>query len=415
MIFVLLVLIIAGFLFVTTNPSFMFKKSIHKDAKKYSTRHCLVFYPDNKEGKKIAKQMCDGVEDDRIFDYSLVPYGDYYLVSYGNGYEYFVDKEYNSISINEVSDFGRRIIFDYLRYTIKKEQPDKYYDAKFLADLTIDSINFDEVTYDIYQEYLKCSIPSFGLDVLVPLKYMQKEIGMNFNFMDETYVKPVYIDKEHPVIALTFDDGPQLWYSPNESASVQIVDTLYKYDANATFYVTGYALEERDEWTESELKEFLNKSITNGNTFGSHTQNHDKLLDLTAENIGKAINGPANILKNLVGYNMLTYRPPGGAYSDSMIAASPLPAIYWDIDSQDWQTESPEEIAQNVLKHNFDDGDVVLFHEIYHETAKSLETLLPELINRGCQLVSVEDMLNYLGINPATLKYYYNYVPKNYE
>ena len=103
MILVLSMLVIAGFLFLTTNISFLFKKSIHDDAKRYATKSCLVFYPDSKDGKKIAKEMCKGIEEDTIFDYSLVPYGDYYLVSYGNEYDYFVDKQYNPLVIGEVS------------------------------------------------------------------------------------------------------------------------------------------------------------------------------------------------------------------------------------------------------------------------------------------------------------------------
>ena len=122
MIAVLSALVITGFLFLTSNPSFWFKKSIHEDAKKYSNRSCLAFYPDNENGKKIAKQLCKSAEKGSIFDYSLVPYGDYYLVSYGNGIEYFTDKQYKSISVGEISDNGKKIIADYLRYQMKKEK-----------------------------------------------------------------------------------------------------------------------------------------------------------------------------------------------------------------------------------------------------------------------------------------------------
>ena len=415
MILVLSMLVIAGFLFLTTNISFLFKKSIHDDAKRYATKSCLVFYPDSKDGKKIAKEMCKGIKEDTIFDYSLVPYGDNYLVSYGNEYDYFVDKQYNPLVIGEVSDYGKRIIADYLRYTIKKEQPEKYYNAEFVASLNADTINFDEVTYDIYQEYLKCSMPTYDVDVLVPLKYIQKEIGMNFNYMDETYVKPTYIDPNHPVIAFTFDDGPKLWNSPDESSSVRIIDTLYKYDATATFYVVGECLEERDEWTDYQVYTFLSNSITNGNEYGSHTQEHDELNDLSGSAITKVINGPVEFIKDLVGYNMLTYRPPGGSYSDEIIENSPLPAIYWSVDSEDWYCRDAQTIIDNVLSDNLVNGDVVLFHEIYDETAEAMEKLIPYLIDNGYQIVSVEQMFRYFDINLNTLHYFYNYYPKNYE
>lgn len=412
---VLSVLVVAVFLLLFSNPRFWFKNSIHEDAKKYSTRSCLVFYPDTENGKKVAKDMCHDADKNSAFDYSLIPYGDYYLVSYGNGYEYFIDAENKPLSINEVSDFGKKIIIDYLRYTIKKEQPEKYYNSKFLAGLNVDSINFDGATYDIKGQFLYCKLPDYGVDVYVPLKYMQTEIGMNFGYKDELYVKPTYIDHNHPIICLTFDDGPELWSYPEESSSTSIVDTLYKYDATATFYVVGYALEERDCWTDYQVYSFLTNSINNGNEYGSHTAGHEDLVDLdNASAIQRVINEPAEFMKDLVGYNMVTYRPPGGVFDDGVISAQPLPAILWNVDSEDWVSRDANEIYEKVLSTNFADGDVVLFHEIYEETAQAIEKIVPALIDKGCQLVTVKDMLTAENIDVSTLHYYYNLSPSPY-
>ena len=90
---VLSALVITGFLLLTVNFSFIGKKSIHEDAKRYTTRHCLAFYPDSVEGKARAKQICKGVKDDSVYDYTLIPYGDYYLINYGGENRYFTDKD----------------------------------------------------------------------------------------------------------------------------------------------------------------------------------------------------------------------------------------------------------------------------------------------------------------------------------
>ena len=415
MIVVLSISLIAVFFLCTSNPKFWFKKSIHDDARKYSTRHCLVFYPNGPQGKKIAKEICKDNKEDKIYDYSLVPYGDYYLVSYGNGYEYFVDKQYQPLKIEDISDDGKRIVADYLRYTIKKDQPDKYYNADFISKTVFDNLDFDEVKYDIYEEYLRCNFPSYDCDVLVPLRYVQTELGMNFGYPNELYTKPVYIDHDHPVICLTFDDGPTLWHEKDESSTVSIVDTLYKYDANATFYVVGYALEERDCWSDFELYSFLKQSINNGNEYGSHTAGHENLVDLsTAEQINKVISEPADFLKEVVDYDMVTYRPPGGTFDDGVLNAQPLAAILWDADSGDWDSRDPEAIYNKVMSYEYYDGDVILFHDIYDSTAEAIEKIVPDLINQGYQLVTVKDMLQYLGINVNTLKYYWNYNPSPY-
>ena len=414
---VLSALVIAGFLLLFTNPSFWFRKSIHEDAKKYSTKHCLVFYPDGNYGKEYAKYITKQSKDDRIYDYSLVPYGDYYFVSYGNNLGYFVDHDYNTLEITDISDDGKKIVADYLRYTIKKEQPDKYYNAEFLASTVFEKLDFSNIKYSIDGEYLKCNMPDYDVDIMVPLKYVQKELNMNFGYKDELYVKPVYIDRnpEHPVICLTFDDGPQFWYEPDESSSVKIVDTLYKYDANATFYVVGYCLDERDSWTDFQAYNFFKKSIANGNEYGSHTENHDNLVDFsTAEGVKNSINYPGEFLNDLVGYNMLTYRPPGGVFDDGVLKAQPYPAILWNVDSEDWISRDPDTIYQHVLDSKLVEGDIILFHDIYDETAEAVEKLVPELINEGFQIVTVKDMLAHENIDVGSLSYYYNLNPWPY-
>lgn len=416
-IIILIILIIAVYLLCFTNPSFWFKKSAHEDAKSYSTKHCLVFYPDCSIGKRYAKKISKDAKKDTIYDYSLVPYGDYYLVNYSNGVKYFVDKDYKDIEVKEITDQGKRIIADYLKYTIKKNDSDKYYDSKFLEEIYIDNLDFTGITYEIDGESLKCRFDKYDTDVEVPLKYMQSEISMNFGYPMEVYRKPTYIDKDHTVICLTFDDGPQFGYVPEESSSKSIVDTLYKYDATATFYVVGYELLSEDAWTDYEKYSFIKKSINNGNEYGSHTYGHEDLPSLsTAEEIVHAIQEPADILSEIIDYKMITYRPPGGEINNNVLNVQPMPAILWDVDSVDWLYEDADKIYDEVVDIDYDDGDIIIFHDIYDSTAEAIKKIVPALIDKGYQLVTVSDMLEYEGIILSNLHYYYNLNPSpNYE
>ena len=123
-ILVLSVLLILSLSFILNNPKFIGKKSVHADAKKYHTRHCLAFYPDGDNGLKMAKEVCKDVKDDSIFDYSLIPFGDYYMVNYGHDLRYLTDKEYNTLKIETISEKEKGIITDYLKYEIKKDNPE---------------------------------------------------------------------------------------------------------------------------------------------------------------------------------------------------------------------------------------------------------------------------------------------------
>nr|MCR4856527.1 hypothetical protein [Erysipelotrichaceae bacterium] len=123
--------LLALFVVFFVNFDFIGKRSIHDEARTYKTRHCLAFYPDSKQGLSFVKNLCKGEKNDPIYDYTLIPYGDYYLVNYGADKKYFADQDFEPVVISDVSEEGRKVILDYLRYTFKKEDPEKYYDPAF--------------------------------------------------------------------------------------------------------------------------------------------------------------------------------------------------------------------------------------------------------------------------------------------
>ncbi|MBO4359194.1 MAG: polysaccharide deacetylase family protein [Erysipelotrichaceae bacterium] len=408
LIMAMLTVIIVGIVLLTTNFRFVGKRSIHDDAKTYKTRHCLAFYPDSKTGKKYAKDLCKGVKDDSIHDYSLVPYGDYYLVSYGNDDKYFTDKDYEAITAKELNDEGRKIVIDYLRYELKKNDPDRYYDSSFLKTLNADGVDFSKISYEISGDSLHVKYDEFGYETYIPIKYMQKGLDMDFGFPNEIYRKPVYVDDDHPIVCLTFNDGPDLEYRPEVSTSMKVVDLLYEYDANATFYVTGEDLENREAWADYQVYYFLLRSINNGNSYGSFTQDRVDLTVIDVNEIKGQIAGPVEYMKEFVGYEMSTYRPVGGEFDSDVLEKQPVPAILWNVDSRDWLYEEPQDIYQEVMDSGLEGGDIVVLHDEYEETYSALERLIPELIDRGYQLLTVEDMLQHYGIDLKTLSYLYD-------
>ena len=118
-------------------------KSIHDDAKKISTKSCVAFYPKSEYGKQVAVSLCESVkesEEKTVFDYSLIPYGDYYLVEYGQGVHYYIDKNNELLKIDSLDDGARGIMSDYLRYSMKKSEIDEAYTAEFILKTSKDKI-----------------------------------------------------------------------------------------------------------------------------------------------------------------------------------------------------------------------------------------------------------------------------------
>ena len=90
-----------------------------------------------------------------------------------------------------------------------------------------------------------------------------------------------------------------------------------------------------------------------------------------------------------------------------------MPAVLWDVDSEDWLSRDVETIINKVMSYEYETGDIIIFHDIYNETAEALEKIIPQLINQGCQLVSINDLFRYCNIDPSTIDYFYS--PNYYE
>ena len=70
------------------------------------------------------------------------------------------------------------------------------------------------------------------------------------------------------------------------------------------------------------------------------------------------------------------------------------PIIMWSIDSLDWKYHSSEQIYQTVTK-NTTEGDIILMHDNYHATANSLELIIPYLLKKDYQFLTVSELLKY--------------------
>lgn len=395
-----IVLALAIIIYVITGIKFWGKKTIHEDAKYYRTASCKIYYPDSQYSKKIAKQICDNDSSNNVYDYLLVPYGDYYLVKYGNGYSYFVDSNYHELVFDGLNEDCRKLLSDYLRYKIKQEEPDKYYHSSFMEETAPDNIDMSELEFELQSKDLLVHFPKYNLDVEIPLKYIQKFMNMNFGYEDEEYVKPTYLDSSKPYICLTFEDGPD--YLEN-GPSKRIVDTLSKYDATATFFVPGNMLD-----NSGALLDFLKDSIRKGNEYGSHGQNQEYLTNIfNANQLKSEVNGPIDFFRNNLDYTVNLYRPPGGLTSSLFEQNIFIPAICWGLDSLDWMDVDIDTIVNTVLD-NADDGVIVALHDIYEDTAQAIEQIVPKLVDKGFQIITVSDALSLEGLG-YDVKYWYGY------
>lgn len=192
------------------------------------------------------------------------------------------------------------------------------------------------------------------------------------------------VDPSRPMVALTFDDGPS-------GVTARILDSLEAHGARATFYMVGNRM--------NSYPDTIRRMTALGCEMGNHTWNHTYLTSLSAEGIHGNLNQLDTALQNIVGVRCLTMRPPGGYISEASkqaLASYGVPAIMWSIDTLDWKTRNAQSTINSVLSR-VRDGDIILMHDLYGATADAAAVLIPELINRGYQLVTVSELAAHRG------------------
>lgn len=191
------------------------------------------------------------------------------------------------------------------------------------------------------------------------------------------------LDPSKPMVALTFDDGP---YTPVTS---KILKVLKKYDARATFFVVGSRV--------PTYEDMVKQAYEQGNEIATHTYNHANLTKLTTKQIKEELRKSRDVIKDVIGCGFSNLRPPGGNINDNMRNNIKVPMIYWSVDTEDWKSRNATSVLQQCKV--IQDGDIVLMHDLYPSTAEAVKKLVPRLVKQGYQLVTIDELFHYKGIN----------------
>ena len=185
------------------------------------------------------------------------------------------------------------------------------------------------------------------------------------------------IDPSKPMVALTFDDGPQ------PSVGNRIMDCLAQYGGKATFFMVGERVAAR--------KTEVQRMVREGHEVANHTMNHKYLQKLGAAEIQSQVTKANDTIEAACGVRPKLLRLPGGNHNATVVANTHMPMIQWNIDTLDWKTKNADKTVAAVLNH-VKDGDIVLMHELYSQSGDAALRIIPELHKRGYQMVTVSEM-----------------------
>ncbi len=199
------------------------------------------------------------------------------------------------------------------------------------------------------------------------------------------------IDPDKPMVAITFDDGPR------PESTTRILNTLEFFNAKATFFVVG--------WRAAKYPSLLKREINIGCQIGNHTYSHPELTKVSMDKIKSEIASTDKAVYSATGKYPAIIRPPYGAYSQTVLSVTDKPLILWSFDTLDWQYRNADYIAKTVLS-KVKDGDVILLHDIHDTTAAATEKIVPELLAKGYQLVTVEELAQHKKYKLASHRAY---------
>lgn len=190
------------------------------------------------------------------------------------------------------------------------------------------------------------------------------------------------VDPNKPMVCLTFDDGP---YSP---VTDSILDVLEAYNSKATFFVTGDM-----SW---QYPATLKREYDLGMGLGSHTYWHPHLPQCDWNRIIWELDTTNDVVRSVIGEDLKMLRPPHGESNDLVRYAAGVPIIKWNLDTLDWSNLNMNIIYHKVMD-NVQDGDIVLMHDLLTVTSEAVWIMVPALLERGYQLVTVPEMITAKG------------------
>ncbi|MEG1310819.1 MAG: polysaccharide deacetylase family protein [Romboutsia sp.] len=187
------------------------------------------------------------------------------------------------------------------------------------------------------------------------------------------------------VAYITIDDGPSKYTD-------KIIEILDKYNAKGTFFMI-----------DKNMKNYPNQVknvIESGNSAGFHSVSHD-IHKLYKNNISAKEEFDINkkTFYDITGQSSNLVRLPYGSkpYTPLESYRTLVNGEYkvwdWNIDTEDWKSDS-DQIVANVKNYSSNEDDIVVLMHEKKQTVEALEEVLKYLSNEGYNLLPINQNQN---------------------
>lgn len=186
-------------------------------------------------------------------------------------------------------------------------------------------------------------------------------------------------------IALTFDDGPNPYYTP------QILAILRKYEMKATFFDIGYLV--------ADYPNIVRQEYNEGNLVASHSWSHPVMTLLSAQAIVTQLTSTSRAIQDAIGVRPTFFRPPYGAINSTVLANARylgFTTVLWDGTAEDWSLPGVSLIVSKTLQYARN-GAILLLHDgggNRAQTVAALPIIIASLKSRGYQFVTIQQLVD---------------------
>lgn len=197
---------------------------------------------------------------------------------------------------------------------------------------------------------------------------------------------PLFNGNTHiPEVALTFDDGPNPYYTP------QVLAVLQRYGIKATFFDVGYLV--------ADYPNIVRQEYRQGNIVANHSWSHPVLTSFSAQGIQSQLTSTTNIILATLGARPTFFRPPYGAINNQVLAQARnlhYTTVMWDGSAEDWNLPGVYTIVNKTLYYARD-GAILLLHDgggNRAETVAALPIIISTLKSRGFKFVTIQQLVD---------------------
>ncbi len=200
-----------------------------------------------------------------------------------------------------------------------------------------------------------------------------------------------------PQIALTFDDGPHPYYTP------QLLDVLDYYGIPASFFWLGACVRRAPE--------VANAVHERGHWVGLHGYDHQSFLRLSPRELKQSLEQTQAAIARTCGLDpnlVRDVRPPNGLFTPetlNLLREWGYRPVMWSVVPEDWVYPGVSVVVKRVLQQTCN-GSIIVLHDGYcggQDVAEVAAQIIPALLAQGYQFLTIDQLWS-LNHHPQLLR-----------